>query len=443
MENITQESTVVEDVPNFTCASEFVADYDMVVACDHFDNGTFEEEDERGAGEDDDVSLGSEDNEYDSSDDEDDDEGTGEEEPEGNARAPQAEQENDDGDGSSPSHEEISGDEECRDGAMSRAVNNAEARFSYTAEELRMMKLAHVEVPAVSNDKDLSRIHRVICDSYVFESESVIDSDSPEIRKGMKFNSLPELQFFLADYAVRHHRPFNVVHSDKSVRYDVLCKQGCLWGVWARIVRGTGQWKITKVRQPHTCASSRPKQVHAQCMARYLAHHILGIVRKDSDTSVPSLMESIFGMCSYRVKYSKAWRAKQHAIALCWGDWLESYARVPRVLTGMSLYNPGITWFVHTGNMMLPHNGVYKHVLQRVFWCFPQCAESFQHCRPVILVDATFLTGKYKGTLMMAVAVDPERQLVPLAFALTEGENNDSWSWYMKLVRQYVLGPSR
>jgi len=44
----------------------------------------------------------------------------------------------------------------------------------------------------------------------------------------------------------------------------------------------------------------------------------------------------------------------------------------------------------------------------------------------VILVDATFLTGKYKGTLMMAVAVDPERQLVPLAFALTEGENNNN-----------------
>ena len=79
-------------------------------------------------------------------------------------------------------------------------------------------------------------------------------------------------------------------------------------------------------------------------------------------------MESI---CSYRVKYSKAWRAKQHAIALLWEDWLESYARVPRVLTGMSLFNPGIKWFMYTGNMMLPHNGVYKHVLQRLFWCFP------------------------------------------------------------------------
>ena len=80
-----------------------------------------------------------------------------------------------------------------------------------------MMKLAHVEIPTVSNAKDLSRIHRAICDSYIFESESVIDNDSPEIRKGMKFNSLPELQFFLADYAMRHHRPFNVVYSNKSV----------------------------------------------------------------------------------------------------------------------------------------------------------------------------------------------------------------------------------
>ena len=56
-----------------------------------------------------------------------------------------------------------------------------------------MLKLAHVEVPAVSNAKDLSRIYRAICVSYIFESESIIDSDSPEIRKGMKFNSLSEL----------------------------------------------------------------------------------------------------------------------------------------------------------------------------------------------------------------------------------------------------------
>jgi len=295
IENMTQESTFVEDVPNPTCAS----DYDMTVASDHFGPDSFEAQDDMDAADDDDISLGSEDSEYDSSDEDDGGEDTGVEEREGNGVEAQVEQENDAGDGANTIDEERGGDDESRDGPMGTAVNNADQRFSYTAEELHMLKLAHVEVPAVSNAKDLSRIDRAICDSTIFESECVIDSDCPEIRKGMKFNSLPELQFFLADYAVRHHRPFYVVHSDKRVRYDVLCKQGCLWGVWARIVSGTGQWKITNVKQPHTCASSKPKQVHAQCTARYLAHRILGIVQKDSDTSVPSLMESIFALSSY------------------------------------------------------------------------------------------------------------------------------------------------
>ena len=116
----------------------------MVVASDHFDNGTFQEEDDRGAGDDDEIFLGSEDNEYYSSDEDDDDEDTGEEEPEGNARVPQVEQENDDGDGSNASDEEIGGDEECMDGSMGRAINNTDERFSYTTEELRMLKLAHI-----------------------------------------------------------------------------------------------------------------------------------------------------------------------------------------------------------------------------------------------------------------------------------------------------------
>jgi hypothetical protein len=44
---------------------------------------------------------------------------------------------------------------------------------------------------------------------------------------------------------------------------------------------------------------------------------------------------------------------------------------------------------------------------------------------------------------MMAAAVDPENQIVLMAFALAEGENNGSWSWFMRLLRVHVLGPSR
>jgi hypothetical protein len=43
---------------------------------------------------------------------------------------------------------------------------------------------------------------------------------------------------------------------------------------------------------------------------------------------------------------------------------------------------------------------------------------------------------------MMAVVIDHEQQLVPLAFALAESENDGSWSWFMRLVRINILGPT-
>ena len=60
------------------------------------------------------------------------------------------------------------------------------------------------------------------------------------------------------------------------------------------------------------------------------------------------------------------------------------------------------------------------------FWCFAQSAKAFKHCRPLVLVDGTFLTGKYRAVSMITVGVDPDNQLVPLAFALAKGENDYS-----------------
>jgi hypothetical protein len=52
----------------------------------------------------------------------------------------------------------------------------------------------------------------------------------------------------------------------------------------------------------------------------------------------------------------------------------------------------------------------------------------FAHCRLIISADDTFLTKKYKGTLMVVVGMNVKNQLLLLAFALVEGENNESWS---------------
>jgi len=45
---------------------------------------------------------------------------------------------------------------------------------------------------------------------------------------------------------------------------------------------------------------------------------------------------------------------------------------------------------------------------------------------PVISIDGTFLTGKYKGQILTAIGVDGNNQIVALAIAFVEDENYDS-----------------
>jgi hypothetical protein len=66
------------------------------------------------------------------------------------------------------------------------------------------------------------------------------------------------------------------------------------------------------------------------------------------------------------------------------------------------------------------YNGKKDRIFSRVFWAFEQCVTAFKHCRPIICVDGTFLTGQFKGTLFVAIANDGQNQSVPLAFALVE-----------------------
>jgi hypothetical protein len=107
--------------------------------------------------------------------------------------------------------------------------------------------------------------------------------------------------------------------------------------------------------------------VHAQNTACYLGRRVVGVVRADSDKSVSSMIKTIWGFTGYRVKYSKAWRAKQHAIQLLWGDWKEVYNQVPRILSNMKHFNPGLRWYPLTGRIVDDVGGIPKHVMLECF----------------------------------------------------------------------------
>ncbi|RYQ89725.1 hypothetical protein Ahy_B09g096225 isoform G [Arachis hypogaea] len=78
-------------------------------------------------------------------------------------------------------------------------------------------------------------------------------------------------------------------------------------------------------------------------------------------------------------------------------------------------------------------------VLHRVFWSYYPCIRAFRHCKLIVQVDGTHLYGKYKGCLLVAVSQDGNNNIVPIAFAIVEGETSDAWHFFLSNLCQHVV----
>jgi hypothetical protein len=107
---------------------------------------------------------------------------------------------------------------------------------------------------------------------------------------------------------VRHHRPYYVDKSNKDVRYIMRCHiLSCGWGMWlCRTSNEIHQWRVSRVKQPHTCSMSEVRHVHSQCTTKYLRWRIVLIVWADFDITIVALIEAIQCLTIYLVSYGKA-----------------------------------------------------------------------------------------------------------------------------------------
>ncbi|KAF6138239.1 hypothetical protein GIB67_011079 [Kingdonia uniflora] len=69
----------------------------------------------------------------------------------------------------------------------------------------------------------------------------------------------------------------------------------------------------------------------------------------------------------------------------------------------------------------------------RGFWCFGPLKKTYKLLRPVIVIDRTFLKGKYHGTLLTTIAIDLSNHIFLLAFSITYSETTESWTYFLEI----------
>ncbi|KAK1605482.1 hypothetical protein QYE76_029155 [Lolium multiflorum] len=151
---------------------------------------------------------------------------------------------------------------------------------------------------------------------------------------------------------------------------------------------------------------------------------------------VKAIQRRVHLQYNYEIKYGKAWRAKQTALENRFGTFFDAYDGVVRLLQTLKDRNPGT--HVDIQDFVIPEFPNVR-VLHRVFFAFSICIEAFMHCRPVMCVDGTFLTGRYKGQILTAIGVDGNNRIVPLAFAFVESENTASWLWFFRQLKKSIV----
>ncbi|KAL0435825.1 UNVERIFIED_CONTAM: hypothetical protein Sradi_0290400 [Sesamum radiatum] len=228
------------------------------------------------------------------------------------------------------------------------------------------------------------------------------DSNTGELALGMVFKSKDHLKASVQDFSVRHaRREYRVVESNPKL-WKVCCKwdveTGCNWMLRGIFKSNMRLFKITRYAGPHTCLMNEFSVDHGNLGKSMIATHLMGMVREDPTFAIKNVRQTIKDKFGFEIPYHKAWQALKAAREQIYGTWESSVQKLPR-----------------------------------------PCIQGFRYCRNVISVDGTHLYTRYKHKLLVAVTLDANNQVLPLAFALVDEETLASWTWFLQMLARHFL----
>ncbi|XP_019168812.1 PREDICTED: uncharacterized protein LOC109164720 [Ipomoea nil] len=214
-------------------------------------------------------------------------------------------------------------------------------------------------------------------------------------------------------------------------------KNMCAWIISAAQIQDSDAWKVKKFHNIHGCrVDYKEGGDDYNLTSKVIAELILQKIADDPRYKIKYVIEDVKAKWGIRVDYKKAWYAKVIELETLYGKWDESYNILPQTLMAIQQTNPDFvvdTVYTETG---VPNEFRFKYV----FWTFKPAIEGFKHCLPVLTVDGTHLYGKYKGHLLLAVAINANKEIHPVAYSIVDAETGDSWSWFLRLLAENVFG---
>ncbi|KAE8234999.1 hypothetical protein A4X13_0g9658 [Tilletia indica] len=139
----------------------------------------------------------------------------------------------------------------------------------------------------------------------------------------------------------------------------------------------------------------------------------------NAKTSAKAIGRQLTHSFGYQASQSSIYKAKAAIMNDMWGDEVESFARLPAYVEALHAADKGTVAALDVNS---------AGIFQRIFVCPGACRQAWLHCRRWIAIDATFMKTKYNVRLHLAAAMDGTGSLLVLAWALSPGKTEESWT---------------
>ncbi|KAH9620048.1 hypothetical protein KSS87_016890 [Heliosperma pusillum] len=225
-----------------------------------------------------------------------------------------------------------------------------------------------------------------------------------------------------------------VVVKAECNRYTADCATAsCGWRIHASVLPDGKTWAIKSIRSPdHGCDGVRNKNPMANC--KWVASKLMEDVRANHDISAKSVNDLLMKRYGLKMPNSSVYKMKEIALREINGGHDESYRLLCQYCEMVKLTNHG--------SVALASGSINPDGVLQFKSCFISFHAQFtgliRGCRILIGVDGAHLKGNYGGVLLFAVALDGNNEIFPIAVAIVDSENKESWCYFFLQLKQLV-----
>ncbi|XP_075111999.1 uncharacterized protein LOC142182038 [Nicotiana tabacum] len=256
---------------------------------------------------------------------------------------------------------------------------------------------------SVDSSETVKLIDRPTSPAIVEYESIIITEHTPNvIEVGQVYKHKQIIVNAMKHYSVMNNFQVRVKKSSarRKEHYCLACVgDNCTWHFNSTRINESALFKVRKFNSLHTCSLMNNTYIQRKPIVMVVGSMVIPKYVDPKTIYTPKdIQNDMLSEHGVNLTYMQVWRAKEKALEYLRGHPADSYSRLPS----------------------------YLYILEKIY---PGTSiKGWEYCRPVVVVDGTFLKSAYRGIMLTASTMDAACSILPLAYVVVDSENDIAWN---------------